>query len=237
MSWNLGEGKMPEIQQKNNNNKPIILGVISLLFSFYSLYCVINIITKQNKQIVKTKTIKCIVPKIVYRNKQGVILNITYKTLAKDLATNYNFLSKNQQVQILNAIKKANKIYGINPLVIYSLISIESSFRFYTQSPKRLVINSDGKKQYDKAIGLCSIIYSIWGKQLKKVKILSTKTELYDIEPNIMAGSYILKVLQDRNKGNTIKALESYFGKSNYAKIYQKKIKAKIGSLIEKEIL
>jgi len=81
------------------------------------------------------------------------------------------------------------------------------------------------------------VIFSIWGDSLKKSKILSTKTELYEIEPNIMAGSYILKVLRDRYKGDMIKALESYFGKSSYAKIYQHKIRTKIGSLIEKEIL
>ncbi len=235
MSWNLGEGKIPELINGEISIKDIIIFICILIFLGIMVG---HALTKHSsKPTVKIKVIKCFVPKVVYRNKKGVILNITYKTLAKDLATNYNFLSKNQQIQILNAIKKANKIYGINPLVIYSLISIESSFRFYTQSPKRLVINSDGKKQYDKAIGLCSIIYSIWGKQLKKVKILSTKTELYDIESNILAGSYILRVLKDRNKGNIIKALEAYFGKSNYAKIYQKKIRAKIGYLVEKEIL
>ena len=204
----------------------IVLSVGSYLLGYNS-----------HKPIIKTKTVKCIVPKVVYRNKQGIILDITYNTLAKDLVNNYGFLSKNQQVQILNAIKKASKVYNINPLIIYSLISVESSFRFYIQSPKRLILNSEGKKQYDRAIGLCSIIYSIWGKQLKKAKILSTKTELYEIEPNIISGSYIIKVLKDRYKGNTIKALEAYFGKSNYAKIYQKKIRAKIGSLIEKEML
>jgi len=185
----------------------------------------------------KIKTVKQIVTKTVYKNKKGVILNITYKNLAQDLVSNYNFLSKNQQVQILSAIKKASEKYNINPLVIYSLISVESSFRFYIQSPKRLVVGSDGKKHYDRAIGLCSIIFSIWGDSLKKAKILSTKSELYEIEPNIIAGSCILKVLRDRYKGDMIKALEAYFGKSNYAKIYQHKIRAKIGSLIEKEIL
>ena len=183
------------------------------------------------------KTVKCIVPKVVYKTKQGVILDITYETLAKDIVTNYSFLSKNQQVQILSAIKKASKTYNINPLVLYSLISVESSFRFWIKSPRRLVVGSDGKKHYDNARGLMSIMPTIWLKELKTHKIISVASELYEIEPNIMAGSYILKVLRDRNKGNTIKALEAYFGKSNYAKTYQRKIRAKIGSLIEKEIL
>jgi len=189
----------------------------------------------KNHPVIKNKLVYT--PVIEYKNKKGIILDITYKTLAKDLVNNYNFLSKNQQVQILSAIKIASKKYNISPLVIYSLISVESSFRFWIKSQRRLIVGSDSKKHYDRAVGLCSICYSIWGEKLKKAKILSTKSELYEIEPNIMAGSYILKVLKKRYKGNTIKALESYFGKSAYAKVYQHKIRNKIGSLIEKEIL
>ena len=213
-------------------NKYFWIAIISIIFIAEFIGCHRYLKTHP---IIKNKIVYT--PVIEYKNKKGVIFNITYKTLAKDLATNYSFLSKNQQVQILNAIKKSSKKYNINPLVIYSLISVESSYMFWVQSPRRLVVNSSGKKQYDRAVGLCSICYSIWGEKLKKAKILSTKSELYEIEPNIMAGSYILKVLKKRYKGNTIKALEAYFGKSNYAKVYQRKIIAKIGSLIEKEIL
>jgi len=215
-------------------NKNIYIAIVVLIFIAEIIGCKIYI---KNHPIIKNKIVYAPVKQIVYKTKKGVIINITYKNLAQDLIINYNFLSKNQQVQILNAIKKASEKYNINPLVIYSLISVESSFRFYIQSPKRLVVGSDGKKHYDRAVGLCSIIFSIWGNSLRKAKILSTKTELYQIEPNIMAGSYILKVLRDRYKGDMIKALEAYFGKSNYAKVYQRKIRTKIGSLIEKEIL
>ena len=184
--------------------------------------------------IIKNKLVYT--PVVEYKNKKGVIVDITYQTLANDLKVNYSFLSKNQQEQILNAVKQASVKYSINPLVIYSLISVESSFRFWVVSPRRLVVGSDKRKHYDNAIGLMSIVYSIWGNKLKKAHILTTKTELYQIEPNIKAGSYILKILIDRNKGNIIKALESYFGKSNYARIYQHKIRVKIGSLLEKQI-
>jgi len=215
-------------------NKNIYIAIVAIIFIAELIGCKTYM---KNHPIVKNKIVYTPVKQIVYKNKKGVIIDITYENLAQDLVINYSFLSKNQQVQILSAIKKASEKYNINPLVIYSLISVESSFRFYIQSPKRLVVGSDGKKHYDRAVGLCSIIFSIWGNSLRKAKILSTKTELYQIEPNIMAGSYILKVLRDRYKGDMIKALEAYFGKSNYAKVYQRKIRTKIGSLIEKEIL
>jgi len=191
----------------------------------------------KNHPIIKNKIVYTPVKQIVYKNKKGVIIDITYKNLAQDLVSNYNFLSKNQQVQILQAIKKASEKYNINPLVIYSLISVESSFRFWIKSPTRLVKGYDGKRRYDNAQGLMSVVPSIWMKNLRKNKIVFKASELYQIEPNIMAGSFILKTLIKRNKGNSIRGLEAYFGKSAYAKIYQHKIRAKIGSLFEKEIL
>jgi len=186
---------------------------------------------------VLVKTIKVPVKQIVYKNKKGVIINITYENLTQDLASNYNFLSKNQQKQIIAAIKKASRKYNINPLIIYSLIATESSFRFWIKSPTRLVMGYDGKRHYDNARGLMSIIPSIWMKSLRKNNVISKASALYQIQPNIMAGSFILKELVKKNKGNAIKALEAYFGKSAYAKVYQHKIRAKIGSLIEKRIL
>lgn len=211
--------------------------LIVMPFLFISLFYVGYEIGNYNvKPIVKTKIIKRIVPKIVYKTKDSIV-SLSYNDLAKDLETNYSFLSESQQKQILNAIKQSSKIYNVNPLVLYALIATESSFRFWIKSPRRLIVGSDGKKHYDNARGLMSIMPKIWFKELQKKKILSKPSELYQIEPNIKAGSYILKVLIDRNKDNVIKALESYFGKSNYAKIYQHKIRAKIGSLIEKEIL
>jgi len=215
-------------------NKSTYIAIVVLIFIAEIIACKMYI---KKHPIIKNKIVYTPIKKIVYKSKKGVILNITYSNLAQDLIANYNFLSKNQQVQILQAIKKASEKYSINPLVIYSLISVESSFRFWIKSPTRLVNGYDGKKHYDRAVGLCSIIFSIWGNNLRKAKILTTKTELYQIEPNIMAGSFILKTLIKRNKGNIIKGLEAYFGKSAYAKIYQHKIRAKIGSLFEKELM
>jgi len=191
------------------------------------------------KVLVKTIKVPVKVPvkQVIYKTKKGVILNITYENLAQDLITNYNFLSKTQQVQILSAIKKASEKYSINPLVIYSLISVESSFRFWIKSPTRLVKGYDGKRHYDNARGLMSIMPSIWMESLRKNNVITKASALYQIQPNIMAGSFILKELIKKNNGNAIKALEAYFGKSAYAKIYQHKIRAKIGSLFEKEIL
>ena len=182
------------------------------------------------KIIYKTKT------KVIYKKKKDVIINITYGTLRNDLKNHYSFLTDNQINTILNAIKTASIKYKINPLLIYSLISVESSFRFWIESPRRLVIGSDARKHYDNARGLMSIMPSIWLKELRANKVIKKTSQLYQIRPNIMSGTYILSTLIKRYKGNAIKALESYFGKSAYARIYQHKIRSKIGSLLEKQI-
>ena len=211
--------------------------LIVIPFLFISLFYIGYKLGNYNvKPIVKTKTVKCIVPKVIYKNKKGIILNITYDTLRNDLKNHYGFLTDNQINTILKAIKQASVKYKINPLLIYSLISVESSFRFWIESPRRLVIGSDARKHYDNARGLMSIMPSIWLKELRANKVIKKTSQLYQISPNIMSGTYILSTLIKRYKGNAIKALESYFGKSNYAKIYQHKIRSKIGSLLEKQI-
>ena len=177
------------------------------------------------------------VTKTIVKQPENMLLSVVLKDLQKDLQANYSFLSQNQQQEILTSIISSSKEFNVNPLIIYSLISVESSFQFYIQSPTRTVVGSDGKKHKDRAIGLMSIIYSIWDKELKANNILSTKTELYQIAPNVRAGTFILALLKKRYKGNTVKALMHYFGKSNYAKTYQLKIRTKIGSLVEKNIL
>ena len=179
--------------------------------------------------IIKNKLVYT--PVIEYKNKKGVIVDITYQTLANDLKVNYSFLSKSQQEQILNAVKQASVKYSINPLVIYSLISVESSFRFWVVSPRRLVVGSDKKKHYDNAIGLMSVIWSIHGKSLIKNKIITKKSELREIQGNIKAGSFILTSMIKKYKGLD-NALRHYFGISPYAKIYLKKIQQKVGSLV-----
>ncbi len=177
------------------------------------------------------------VTKTVVKEPQGVLLSVVLSDLQKDLQTNYSFLSQNQQQEILKAIIESSNRFKINPLVMYSLISVESSFRFWIVSAERTVTGSDGKKHKDRAIGLTSVIWNIWDKQLKENNIISTKTELYQITPNILSGTYILSVLRDRYKGNMDKAIRSYFGlNSKYSKIYLRKIKAKFGSLAYSKI-
>ena len=185
------------------------------------------------KVITKTKTLT----KTVVKEPQGVLLSVVLSDLQKDLQTNYSFLSQNQQQEILKAIIESSNRFKINPLVMYSLISVESSFRFWIVSAERTVTGSDGKKHKDRAIGLTSVIWNIWDKQLKENNIISTKTELYQITPNILSGTYILSVLRDRYKGDMDKAIRSYFGlNSKYSQIYLRKIKAKFGSLAYSKI-
>ena len=214
-------------------NISIITNII-IIFALVSSVIYIDKIRNQPPEVV-TKT--RIVTKTIEVQPKGVLLSVVLKDLQKDLQTNYSFLSHNQQLEILSSIIESSNRFKINPIIVYSLVSVESSFRFYIRSPERLVVGSDGKKHKDRAIGLTSIIYSIWGKALKENNIISTKTELYQIKPNILAGTFILSVLKKRYKGDIDKALKAYFGlNSKYASTYLRKIKNKFGSLAYNKI-
>jgi len=192
----------------------------------------------QYLQTIPPKTVTKVVTKekIVIKKPKGVLQSILQIDLRNDLAKHYSYLSSAQQDEILTAILQSSKEFKINPLVTYSLASVESDFRFWIVSSERIVVGSDGKKHRDRAIGTTSVIYSIWGKLLKDNNILTTKTELYQIAPNIRAGAFILATLKTRYKGDINKALKSYFGKSAYAKVYLRKIQRKVGSLVWSKI-
>lgn len=186
-------------------NKIVLVAYVLVISALIGSITYIDKIKNQPPEVI-TKT--RIVTKTIVKEPKGVLLSVVLKDLQKDLQTNYSFLSQNQQQEILSAIIESSNRFKINPLIIYSLVSVESSFRFYIRSPERFVVGSDGKKHKDRAIGLTSIIYSIWNKSLKENNIILTKTELYQIKPNILAGTFILSVLKKRYKGDIDKALK-----------------------------
>ena len=186
--------------------------------------------------------------KIVYKDKiiikeilpKDSIVSIGMSDLKNDLKKNYSFLSTSIRTRILTSIDKCSKKNDISPIVIYGLISVESSFRAWIKSPLRTVTAYNGKRVKDQAIGLGSIMYSIWGAKLKKANLLETKTDLYIIENNIASIGYIFAELKKMSlkKGTydkTTSAMRRYFG-GNY-KNYSLKIKDKIGSIMFSKVL
>jgi soluble lytic murein transglycosylase-like protein len=85
-----------------------------------------------------------------------------------------------------------------NPILILSLIEAESEF-----TPT--AISNAG------AIGLGQIMYYIHKKDLADLGIAKRK-DLFDIEKNIKATSFILQMMLIRNNSDVTKALHSYLG-------------------------
>lgn len=166
----------------------------------------------------------------VHVTPPGQIVAITIDDLYNDLAT-YDHLSSAHRTAILTTIAEVSRKYDINPIILYSLIHVESTFRWW------LIHGSD--KDKDRACGLGGIRYGIWGDQLKFEGIIETKSDLYLIEPNIRAIGYVYNhnrqlELKSGSSHSDMSALIRYFG-GNY-KEYFKRIDDKIISIFHSKL-
>ncbi len=84
-------------------------------------------------------------------------------------------------------------------LLLIAVMSAESEFVRSATSNKN-------------AVGLTQVMWSVWGPTLQKVGIASEKRDLYDIEPSIRAGSYVLNECLRQTAGDLPRALERYLG-------------------------
>lgn len=176
---------------------------------------------------------------IKIKEPKGTIVSLTIEDLYHNLATNYNHISKENRTLLLTSIAKAADKYKISPIVLYCLISVESSFRWWIDHPLVTVKSSEGKKVKTRAIGLGGIVYEIWGKELAQKGILETKSDLYSIEQNVNSIAYVyskLKAMKLHPKANN--AIESglirYFG-GGY-RSYFDKIDKEIAKLLKRKI-
>jgi soluble lytic murein transglycosylase-like protein len=97
----------------------------------------------------------------------------------------------------------------LKPSLVAAIISVESS-----GNPK--AISKKG------AYGLMQIRHKVWAKDLKAAGIIKTKSDLFDPDTNIKAGSFILVHYLRKNNGNVRAALTAYSGK---ARGYADKVK------------
>ena len=160
----------------------------------------------------------------------GQLVAITIDDLYNDLAT-YDHLSNAHRTAIITTIVEVSHKYDINPIIVYSLIHVESTFRWW------LIHGTD--KDKDRACGLGGIRYGIWGDQLKSEGIIETKSDLYLIEPNIRAIGYVYNhnrqlELKSGSSHSDMSALIRYFG-GNY-KEYFKRIDDKIISIFHSKL-
>ena len=108
-------------------------------------------------------------------------------------------ISHSQRISENTAKRIAVEVFRYpNPLLIIALIEVESEF---IQS----AVSRAG------ALGLGQIMYDIHKKDLAELGI-QKRRDLFDIDKNINATSYILQTMLKKNKGDVVKALHNYLG-------------------------
>lgn len=170
--------------------------------------------------------------KTIERIPDNTVVHLDTTDITADLET-YSHLSAKHRDRILSAITTASSRYNINPLILYSIIYTESTFRWW------LIHDIPKTKDKDQAIGLGGIRHSIWGDQLKSAGIIDVKSDLFDIEPNILAIAFIYDHYRSQPllSGTTsadMSAMLRYFGGNH--KEYFTRIDDKISSMIKTKI-
>lgn len=185
-----------------------------------------------------TPTIKeVVVEKIV--EPKGTILSLTIEDMYNNLSKNYPHISEANRHLLIDSIIKTSNKYSISPLVLYSLIAVESSFRWWITHPTVKVQDSKTKKTIStRAIGLGGVVFEIWGQELKSQKIIETKADLYSISHNIKAIAYIYSKLKamplhPKAKNQIESGLIRYFG-GGYRSYFDKIDKEVVKLLKEK---
>lgn len=175
----------------------------------------------------------------VVREPEGVIISLTLSDMYADLSNRYSHISVENRNLIMESIAKAADKYNINPLVLYSLIAVESSFRWWIEHPLVTVNGSDNKPTKTRAIGLGGVVFEIWGDKLKEAGVISTKSDLFLIDKNIAASAFIYSYLKSKplhpKANNPIESgLIRYFG-GGY-RSYFEKIDAEIASMFRNKL-
>lgn len=145
------------------------------------------------------------------------IMELTVEDMYNDLLARYPHISKESRDNIILSIAKAADKYEVNPLVLYSIIAVESSFRWWILHPQVTVQDYEGNSVKTRAIGLGGVVYEIWGHRLKEAGIITTKADLFQIEHNIDAIGFIYSTLKAKplhpKANNSIESgLIRYFG-------------------------
>jgi len=212
--------------------KYIFAVIISIIFGMFIQSKFIS-----NKKFEKPKERIVYKEKIVYKTDKDVILNITRKTLEEDIK-NYKDISNDSRKQIIESLFKYSKEYNINPIIIYSIIATESSFKFWIKHSQVTVKDAKGRMVQTRAIGLGGVIYEIWND---KLNFIETKSDLYKIDKNIHAVFGIIKILKEKplmegTKTKIESAFLRYFGGGKKNTWYVRKVNAVLSNIIKKEL-
>jgi len=164
---------------------------------------------------------------------QKSFIMINRNLLETNLKTYPKLSAHNRKIIIDTVLSEAAK-YNINPIILYSLLHVESTMRFWIQhSPVKITVNK--KKRTVQAVGLGGVVWEWWGDQLKKANIAEVRSDLFNPETNIKAAAFILNEFSKREmlKGTKSKdesMLRRYFG-GNF-KSYSDKIDKKVMRIV-----
>lgn len=212
---------------------PTIKETAAVIFAaFLGLAIGYKIHTPINIEIPVEVPVEVPVAKTIERIPDNTVVHLDTSDIIADLET-YPHLSAKHRDRILSAITTASSRYNINPLILYSIIYTESTFRWW------LIHAIPKTKDKDPAIGLGGIRHSIWGDQLKSAGIIDVKSDLFDIEPNILAIAFIYDHYRSQPllSGTTsadMSAMLRYFGGNH--KEYFTRIDDKISSMLKAKI-
>ena len=208
---------------------PITLGVIALVFAGVAAVGIYSQ-TNEHREVPQQ-----VIPKTECVPQKLSFVYIYTEALQEDLAKNYPNVSSKVKKDILAAILSESKHYDINPLVLYSIIHVESSFQYWIEHNQTLIV-IDKKKVQARAVGLGGIMWEWWKDKLIESGICEVRSDLFDPVTNIKATAFVynenLKLPKLASaKSQTESAILRHFG-GNYQSYYQK-IDSKIAEFVK----
>lgn len=167
-------------------------------------------------------------------SSSGSLVYVAKEDLLNDLLNNYPDVSTKTKILILETILSESEKYNINPLILYSLVFVESSFRHWLEHSEA-IINKGDKKIKIRAVGLTGVVWEWWGEKLKDAGIVETRGDLFDPVTNIKAGAFVYNQMYQMEMHKSAKykdesALLRYFG-GDYIS-YIQRIDAKIATFV-----
>lgn len=160
------------------------------------------------------------------------LVYVSKEDLLNDLVKNYPDVSMKTKILILETILSESEKYGMNPLILYSLCYVESTFRHWLEHSET-TIDVNGKKIRARAVGIGGVMWEQHKEELKAAGIAETRGDLFDIVTGIKAAAFLydLEYQKPMHKSATYRdesALLRYFGGD--FPVYVQRIDAKIAT-------
>jgi len=242
----LSESQVESSKYKYKFRKTITWGSIALASIVFSAFVVGHYIDNRNVALEKMTQEQRIalndnakMLKTAQENYKEVMENsslvyVSKIELLEDLQRNYPDTSMKTKLLILETIISESEKYGMNPLILYSMCYVESSFRHWIEHDVA-TIQKNGKPVKIRAVGLTGIVYEYWGDKLRDAGILETRGDLFDPVTNIRASAFVYNEFYHMEMHKSAKykdesALLRYFG-GDYIS-YLNRIDAKIATFV-----